>query len=223
MAAIEPELQALRGNLQNMLSMVKRQMENCGLAIRNKDATIAQQVVDDEKKINAQELALDRDSENLLALFTPVATDLRSVIATLRIANDLERIADSAKSLAKILRKEPEKVVYKWMAEMELSEMLEILVSMLKDLADAIHDEDTKPALKAAKRDKSLNQCYKRATKTTARLILENPGHSKKVLSLFLMVRNLERSGDLIKNISEDIVFQIEARVLKHKKMRKGT
>lgn len=223
MAAIEPELQALRGNLQDMLYMVKRQMENCCLAIRKKDASIAQQVVDDERKINAQELAIDRECENLLALYSPVAMDLRLVIATLRITNDLERIGDSAKSLAKILRREPGKVFYKWMAEMELSEMLEILVSMLKDLADAMCDDDTKPALKAAKKDKTLNECYKRATKTTARLIPENPGHSKKILSLFLMVRNLERSGDLIKNISEDIVFQIEARVLKHKKMRKGT
>ena len=223
MAAIEPELQALKENLQDMLAMVKRQMENCLFAIGKKDASLAQRVVDDEKKINAQELTIDRDCENLLALFTPVATDLRLVIATLRITNDLERIGDSAKSLAKILRRKPGKEFYKWMAELKLSDMLEILVSMLKDMADAIQEDDTKPALKAAKKDKSLNQCYKRAIKTTARLILENPDHGNSILSLFQMARNLERSGDLTKNIAEEVVFQIEARVLKHKKNRKST
>lgn len=222
MAAIEPELQALKENLQDMLTMVKRQMENCLLAIEKKDASLARRIVDDEKKINAQELAIDRDCENLLALFTPVATDLRFVIAAMKITNDLERIGDSAKSLAKIVTKEPRKEVYKWMAELELPGMLEVLVSMLKDMGEAIRDEDTKPALKAAKNDKGLNQCYKKAMNTTARLILENPDEGKRILALFLMVRNLERSGDLMKNIAEEIVFQIEARVLKHKKTRGG-
>ena len=222
MAAIELELQALKENLQDMLAMVKRQMENCLLAIEKKDATLAQRVVDDEKKINAQELAIDRDCENLFALFTPVAADLRLVIATLRITNDLERIGDSAKSLAKMLRRKPGKEFYKWVAELELPEMLDILVSMLNDMADALHAEDAKPALKAAKKDKSLNHCYKRAMKTTTRLISENPDQGKNILSLFLIARNLERSGDLTKNIAEEIVFQIDARVLKHKKNQKG-
>lgn len=221
MAAIEPELQSLRRSLQEMLAMVERQMENCLLAMEKRDDSIALRVLNDEKRINALELAIDRDCENLLALFTPVATDLRIVIATLRITNDLERIADSAKSIAKILRRKSGKESYKWMAELELPDMLKVLVAMLKEMADAIHEEDTKPALKAAKKDKSLNQCYKRAVKTTSRLILENPDHGKDILSLFMAVRNLERSGDLTKNIAEEIVFQIEARVLKHK--RKGT
>lgn len=222
MAAIEPELQALKENLADMFAMVRQQMENCVLAIGKKDPSIAEQVVNDENKINAQELAIDRDCENILALFTPVATDLRLVIATLRITNDLERIGDSAKSLAKILSKEPRKEVYKWMAELELPDMLKILISMLHDMGDAIRQEDTKPALKASRRDKHLNQCYKKGMKTTARLILENPEQGKNILLVFLMVRNLERSGDLMKNIAEEIVFQIEARVLKHKKVKKG-
>ena len=221
MPAIEPELQALRENLNDMLSMVKNQLEKCIEAIEKQDSDIAQKVIDDERKINIQELSIDRDCENILALFTPVATDLRLVLATLKITNDLERIGDSAKSLAKVLLDGAGKKNYRWMDALKIVPMLEELVSMLKDMGNAMRKEETKPALKAAKKDETVNEYYKKAVKTTAELILKNPDDGKDILTLFLMVRNLERSGDLTKNIGEEIVFQIEARVLKHKGNKK--
>lgn len=205
-----------------MLAMVKGQMEKCIDAIRKRDVVIAREVVADERKINGQELAIDRDCENILALFTPVATDLRLVMATLKIANDLERIGDSAKSLAKVLIKESGKKRRKWMEDLQFVKMLEVLVSMLKQMGRALRKEDTAPALSALKKDKVLNRLYEQALKTTADLIRKHPDDSKPILTLFLMVRNLERSGDLTKNIAEEIVFQIEARVMKHKGGGKG-
>ncbi|MEX2230848.1 MAG: phosphate signaling complex protein PhoU [Cyclobacteriaceae bacterium] len=218
MPAIEPELQALKENLQDMLSMVKSQIEKCIKAIDKQDASIAKEVVDDEKKINIQELAIDRDCENILALYTPVATDLRLVLATLKITNDLERIGDSAKSLAKMLSNDLSKNEYKWMKELNVVPMLEVLVSMLKEIGNALRKEDTKSVLKTVKKDDDLNDYFKNALKTTASLIRKNPDEAKTILSLFLLIRNLERSGDLTKNIAEEIVFQIEARVVKHRK-----
>jgi len=217
MSAIEPELQALRENLHDMLSMVKEQLEKCVEAINARDANIAQQVIDDEKKVNMQELAIDRDCENILALFTPVATDLRSVIAALKIANDLERIGDSAKSLARLLVGDIGKMEYKWISNLQIVAMLEVLVVMLKDMSAALRKGDSGPALKAAKKDEELNKYFKKALKQTTSLILKHPDDGKTILMLMLMVRNLERSGDLTKNIAEDIIFQLEARVIKHK------
>ena len=217
MPAIEPELQALRENLHDMLSMVKNQIERCMEAIRKQDVELAGKVIDDEKKINIQELAIDRDCENILALYTPVATDLRLVLAALKITNDLERIGDSAKSLAKVVRSDLTKKEYKWMEAMNLVPMLDVLAGMLKDMGTALRKENTKPALKAAKKDEDLNEYFKKAIKTTAELINKNPDDAKGILTLLLMARNLERSGDLTKNIAEEIVFQIEARVVKHK------
>lgn len=221
MPAIDSELQALRENLLDMLSMVRAQLEKCIQAIEENDTNIAAQVKDDEKKVNIQELAIDRDCENILALHTPVATDLRLVIATLKIANDLERIGDSAKSLAKVISEDLTKKEYKWIESLGIVQMLTVLVDMLKEMGNAIKKSDTKPALKAAAKDEELNSYFKKALKTTGDLILKNPDDAKTILTLLLMVRNLERSGDLTKNIAEDIVFQIEAKVVKHKKARK--
>ena len=217
MPAIEPELQALKENLLDMFSMVKGQMEKCVKAIQQTDIDIAKAVLDDEKKINVQEISIDRDCENILALHTPVATDLRLVLATLKITNDLERIADSAKSLAKVLCKDISKKEFKWIESLQIVSMLEIIIVMLKEMGTALKKTDTKPALKAAKKDEELNDLFKKALKTTADLIVKNPDDAKMILSLLLMVRNLERSGDLTKNIAEEIVFQMEARIVKHK------
>lgn len=221
MPAIDSELQALRENLLDMLSMVRAQLEKCIQAIQERDAGLAIQVIDEEKKVNIQELAIDRDCENILALHTPVATDLRLVIATLKIANDLERIGDSAKSLAKVISEDLTRKEYKWIESFRIVEMLSSLTDMLKDMGDAIRKSDTKPALKAAAKDEELNAHFKKALKIAGDLVIKNPDDAKIILTLLLMVRNLERSGDLTKNIAEDIVFQIEARVVKHKKARK--
>jgi len=222
MPAIDHELQALKGNLHDMLSMVKTQLEKCRQSIEERDPDLASEVLNDEKKINVQELAIDRDCENILALHTPVATDLRLVLATLKIANELERIGDSAKSLAKVLAKDIKDAEYKWMDDLKFVEMLEVLVSMLKEMGNSLRKEDTKSALKSVKKDKVLNDYFKKALKTTTSLIKKNPDDAKTILSLFLLIRNLERSGDLTKNIAEEIVFQIEARVVKHKGVKKG-
>jgi phosphate transport system protein len=222
MPAIEPELQALKDNLHDMLSMVKNQMEKCARAIEDRDTGLAKEVIDDEKKINIQELAIDRDCENILALYTPVATDLRLVLATLKITNDLERIGDSAKSLAKVLSSDLSKNEYKWIDALNVVPMLEVLVFMLKEMGNALRKEDPKSAMKAVKKDDVLNDYYKKALKTTTELIKKFPDEAKTILTLFLLIRNLERAGDLTKNIAEEIVFQIEARVVKHKNISKG-
>ena len=221
MPAIEPELQALKENLNDMLSMVKSQMEKCIQTIENKDPAIAKQVMDDERKINIQELAIDRDCENILALFTPVATDLRSVLATLKITNDLERIGDSAHSLAKVLSTNRSKNEYKWMEELNIVPMLEVLVYMLKEMGNSLRKEDSKSALKAVKKDSVINDYFKKSIRITASLIEKNPADAKAILKILLLIRSLERAGDLTKNIAEEIVFQIEARVVKHKRARK--
>jgi phosphate transport system protein len=221
MPAIEPELQALKDNLLDMLTLVKNQMAKCKEAIQKNDIDIAEEVIADEKRVNIQELAIDRDCENILALFTPVATDLRLVLATLKITNDLERIGDNAKSLAKFLINNRDHIHKNWIAELNIQAMLDVLTEMLRDMGEALRKDDTKLARKTSKRDEELNEYNKRAYKITAALIKDHPDEAKELLNLFSITRDLERAGDLTKNIAEEIVFHIEAKVVKHRKDQK--
>jgi phosphate transport system protein len=218
MPAIENELQALKDNVLDMLSLVRNQMIKCKEAIHKNDIALAEEVIREEKNVNTQEIAIDRDCENILALYTPVATDLRLVLATLKMTNDLERIGDCAKSIARFLEDELKTVPKRWLKEFAFEEMLDTLISMLKDMGEALRKEDTKMALKTAKRDEHLNEFNRKAFKTTAALMNENPDDGKTLLQLFSLTRDIERAGDLTKNIAEELVFHIDARVVKHKK-----
>src|SRR5687767_7167641 len=158
MPAIEPELQALKDNLLDMLSLVRNQMIKCKKAIQKNDLSLAEEVLADERKVNMQELAIDRDCESILALYTPVATDLRLVLASLKITNDLERIGDNAKGLARFLSENINDVPKHWLEKFNLEAMLEVLSEMLKDMGEALKKQDTRLARQTTKNDQQLNK-----------------------------------------------------------------
>lgn len=217
-APVELEIQALKENLLDMIGMVEKQLSHCQNVIQKKDVELAEKIIETEKKINAQELAIDKDCENIIALHNPMATDLRFVLATIKISNDLERIADNASSLAKFLKKHIKDIEINLIKEFDIDKMLEVCVVMLKDMHEALKKEDTKLARKVFTKDEALNEINKRSLKTATSLLKQYPDEHPIILRLFAIVRNLERVGDLTKNIGEEIVFHIEARVLKHQK-----
>jgi phosphate transport system protein len=218
MSIIEPELTALKDNLLDMLNLVINQISTCKEAIHKIDVKLAEEVIENEKKVNSQELAIDRDCENVLALHTPVAVDLRFVLSALRISNDLERIGDNTNSLARFIKHNSKEINKKLLEEFRLEKMLEILSSMLQDMRHALKSDDTNLAKETLKKDLLLNEINKKALKTAEAILKDQSTNAKVVLRLFSIVRNLERSGDLTKNIGEEIVFHVEAEVLKHRK-----
>lgn len=218
MVQVALEIQVLKDNLLDMIELVESQVSKCREAIAKRDVLIAKEIIAGEKKVNAQELAIDKDCEHIIALYNPVATDLRFVLATIKISNDLERIADNACSLAKFLEKYIADIDTKLIDQFDIEKMLEVCVVMLKDMHNALKKEDTRLARKVFDKDKTLNDIKDRSLKTALSLLKERPDEHKIILRLFSIVRNLERVGDLTKNIGEEIVFHIEARVLKHQK-----
>lgn len=221
MVQVALEIQVLKDNLLDMIELVESQVSKCREAIAKRDVLIAKEIIAGEKKVNAQELAIDKDCEHIIALYNPVATDLRFVLATIKISNDLERIADNACSLAKFLEKYIADIDTKLIGQFDIEKMLEVCVVMLKDMHNALKKEDTRLARKVFDKDKTLNDIKDRSLKTALSLLKERPDEHKIILRLFSIVRNLERVGDLTKNIGEEIVFHIEARVLKHQKSEK--
>lgn len=218
MAHVEQEIQALKDNLLDMIEMVENQVSKCRQSIEKRDVKLAKEVIASEKKINAQELAIDKDCENIIALYNPVASDLRFVLATIKISNDLERIADNACSLAKFLKKHVADIDYRMFEQFDIEKMLLTCSVMLKDMYEALKNDDAKLARKVFDKDQTLNAINKKSAKSASTLLNEYPEAHKVILRLFTIVRNLERIGDLTKNIGEEIVFHIEAQVLKHQK-----
>ncbi|GAA0892545.1 phosphate signaling complex protein PhoU [Fulvivirga kasyanovii] len=221
MSHLDPEIDSLKNTLLEMLELVTSQLVKCKEATFNADADLAKEVISMEKRVNSLELAIDKRCENILALYNPVATDLRFVLAAFKISNDLERIGDNAEGIANFLFDVMEKAEDDMIEKFKLNMMYDVAISMLHDMEEAMENEDTKLARKIFKKDDQLNENNKNASKIAAELIQKYPNKIKLILKLFSIVRKLERVGDLTKNVGEELIFHIEAKVLKHKKDQK--
>lgn len=220
MVTLDIELSSLKENLLEMLDLVKSQLEKSKKALEQNDVTLAQEVVDHEKRVNALELLIDKDCENILALHNPVATDLRFVLSTIKICGDLESIGDITKGLARFIEKSGKKTPHTFADKFQIPTMIETCISMLADMGEAIRKEDTELAQKIAKKDTVLNEINKNAPSVASELIKANTDKVELILKLYTITRKLERVGDFIKNIGAEVVFHIEAKVLKHKKVK---
>ncbi|HEY5691812.1 MAG TPA: phosphate signaling complex protein PhoU [Cyclobacteriaceae bacterium] len=218
MSNLEIELQALKENLLEMMDLVTQQVAKCKKATLVGDFALAEEVIANEKRINDLELSMDKDCENILALHNPVASDLRFVLAVLKITNDLERIGDNAKNIASFLSKSGHKIDQASVEKFGIDKMYDVSISMLSCLGQALKNDDAELARKTFKDDKYLNKKNKSGPKIAAALIETDPKQAKLIVRMLAVVNKLERIGDLAINIAEEVVFHVEAKVLKHNK-----
>jgi len=219
MTHLDTEIKLLKDNVLELMFLVKNQLEKGRKALDNFDEELAHEIMANEKRVDSLELTIDRDCENILALFNPVAVDLRFVMASFKINSDLERIGDHTNSVAKYILDFGKPIDEGTIKEMQIDEMYETSIKMMSNVFNAFITEDTKLARKVFKLDKTLNEINRNVSDVTAKLIKENLDQTQNYLYLFSIIRKLERVGDLTKNIAEDLIFYIEAKVLKHKKM----
>lgn len=221
MIHLDTELGQLKQAVIDMMILVEHQLEKSKEAYINMDSDLAEEIIHTEKRVNAMEISIDRDCEKLFALLTPVATDLRFVISVLKINSDLERIGDYAENIAKYVIAVEKEFTKEQIERVRLLEMFSIANEMLYSIREAFESDDTKLARKVFKKDKKLNKINENASKIIAAIVKDKPSEIRAFLFLFSTIRKLERVGDHIKNISENIIFYLEAKVLKHKKKLK--
>ena len=178
---IESELVLLKKEIDEMWTLVYNQLDRAGDAVLTLDRELAQQVLVRERRVNAFELKIDSDVEDIIALYNPVAIDLRFVLAMLKINTNLERLGDFAEGIARFALNCHEPALdTELVKQLRLEEMIAQVLSMLADY------------------------------------ISRHPESALSCLNLVSVFRKLERSGDHITNIAEEIVFFIDAKVLKH-------
>jgi len=215
---LEQELAEIKRDLIRMGEHVYVQLERGKESLVNLDKSLAEQIILSEKRINAYELKLDRDCENFLARFQPVAVDLRCVLAVMKINYNLERIGDLAEGIAKFVLETEKNFDKKLLEVTRLIEMYDEGTHMLREVLDAFEQEDSRAAKGVFIRDEILDEINMNAGKVIADYIKNNTDQIEPSLYILSVIRKLERLGDQVKNISEEIVFYIEAVVLKHRK-----
>lgn len=221
MKVLENELQQLKTNVIEMWDVVIIQIQKAREVIETGNQDLVHEMAASEKWIDSYELKNDLECENALALYTPVANDLRFVLAALKINYNLERIADFAWGIAKTVRDDGKCLSADGIEKSNLILMLNTCIQMLTDALGAFETENNELASTVFEKDKILDINNKNAAHVVAELIKTNPEHILNYLSLFTTIRKVERMGDHTKNISEEIIFYLKAKVLRHNRKKK--
>ncbi len=214
---IEKELIGLRDEVSQMWKLVISQLEKAKVAFLENNSEVAREIISREKRVDAFELKIDSDSENYIALYNPVAVDLRLVLSLIKISNTLERIGDFAEGIGRyVLENESERFGADLLEELRMPQMFDTLILMLSESFAALESENTRISGKILGMDDEVDTIYHNAIDVLSKHLEGNTGQIRNGLKLMLVIRKLERIGDRCSNIVEEIVFYVDAKVLKH-------
>ncbi|NWJ52165.1 MAG: phosphate signaling complex protein PhoU [Bacteroidetes bacterium] len=222
MTHLETELNNLKIELNEMWALVLSQVKASSEALISFDKDAASEILFREKMVDVYELKLDRDCENIIALYNPVASDLRLTLAIIRIVTNLERIADFAKGIAKFVVKSNHTTINPELIKAsKVEELLANAYAMLNDAKTALENENSRMAMSIFSKDTLLDEITKESNDIIGDYILKHTEEIDEALSIHSIIRKIERMGDHSNNIAEEIVFYIDAKVLKHNKAAK--
>jgi phosphate transport system protein len=215
----ETELQALKEEISQMWKLVISQVEKSRQAFLTRDMEMAREIISREKRVDVFELKIDCDCENYIALYNPVAVDLRLVLSLIKISSTLERIGDFCEGIARyVIDDFCQTIDPQIIDDLQIEKMFEELSAMLSDSFVALESENTRMAGKILSKDGEVDLLYRNAIDILSNYLQETPNLIRCGLNLMLLIRKLERIGDHCGNIVEEIVFYIDAKVLKHGK-----
>ncbi|GEO05891.1 phosphate transport system regulatory protein PhoU [Adhaeribacter aerolatus] len=221
MNQLEKELLQIKEKVHEMWDLVTFQVNGGKVALVNADKELARKIMKRGKKVNIYDIKIDRMCENLFALFNPVAVDLRWILAILKINANLERIGDTAEGIARLVKEADNPFEAELLQTTQVLEMYDAAEAMLVDARQALAEEDTELAKALIKRDKILDKINSKADKALVSYIQAHPEDIAQALKIANIIRKLERIGDQITNIAEEVVFYVDAKVVKHRQKNK--
>lgn len=211
---IDPVMKELRETLLLMGSRAEAILEKAVQALVERDASLAEQVADDDLEIDRLDVEVDAKVLEALALQAPVASDLREVVGAKMIATDLERVGDLARNIAKSARRlagHVETPIPPAMVRLARSAQ-----DMLRRALNAFAETDAAAARSVLDLDDDLDAAQDRVVRAELDEISAQPHAASEAVDLILVAKNLERVGDHATNVAEDVILIAEARNVKH-------
>ncbi len=210
----DQELGALKDKLLTMASHAESALVNAVKSLLEQDDGLAQEVERQDSVIDQFELELDELCIDLLALRSPVASDLRLIAVAMKITQNLERVGDEATKIARralTLNREAPLAI-----SPDFLRMSGMANDMLKDALDAFVHGNTPKARDLIPRDKAVDALNKQVHRELNDLMLADPGNINRALNLMVVSKSLERIADHAANIAEEVVYLYEARDIRH-------
>jgi phosphate transport system protein len=211
---LHAELDLLQDRLMEMAGRAEDLVARSVEAFLQRDAGVVSQIKSDDRRIDELEVELDERVVGLIALHQPMASDLRHVFTTLKISNDIERVGDHAHNIAKAARR-----LARHRPLPEVPELAELAVHsqlMLRDALAAYATRNAQLAREVCARDDRVDDLRKTVNQLLVALMREDPERITAAQEYIRVAQQLERIGDLSTNISEDVVYLVEGRSIKH-------
>jgi len=207
-------LSSLRGNVLMMAGLAERTLDRAIRGLLQRDDNLCVTAIADDEEIDQLEKQIDKDGVDVLLRFQPVASDLRRVVAAMKLSPNIERIADQATNIARRARKLNKHAP---LPEVELINPIQAsAMAMFKDAIDAFTREDVDLGRAVVARDKDLDLLNKKASRRLTDRMAEDPKQLRGYLNLIFISRCLERVGDHATNIAEDAVYAAAAEDIRH-------
>ena len=210
----EEELGILQTRLLEMGGLAEERVRASVQGLGARDLAVTERVMRGDEPINQLHVEIDERCFRLLALYQPMATDLRSIVATVKINSDLERCGDLAVNIAEAARRYTMHPPVKQL--IDIPRMGEIAQSMLHDALDSFVKRDTALARSVLKCDDELDALKTQVFRELLTYMLQDPSTIEPALDLILVSRHLERIGDHATNVAEDVIFMVSAQDVRH-------
>jgi phosphate transport system protein len=211
---LHDELDVLQERLLEMAGIVERLIREASDAVLGRDGSVAAEIRAADDRVDELEMEIDERVVELLALQQPMATDLRRIVITSKLANDLERMGDHAVNIANAAQRFAAAPPLPEIRE--LAEMADVTRGMVSDALSAYMSRNAAKARMVCITDDKVDDLRRSMYRILVTHMLEDPKRISGALELLLISQNLERIADLTTNISEDVVYLVEGRTIKH-------
>lgn len=210
----DEELKNLKEKLMRMASLTEESISLAVRSLKDRKEELAQKVFKGEKAVNLLDVEIDNLGLQLLALRQPVAVDLRFISSAMRIAVELERIADLSVNIAERVLELLKVPLLKPL--IDIPRMAELAQNMVKDSIDAFINRDDGLARNVCERDDEVDDLNDQIFRELLTYMIQDPTTIKRAVDLILVARHLERMADHATNISEDVIYYVKGKTIKH-------
>lgn len=209
------EIDNLKKLVLSLGAIVEEQIQRAMLALERRDADMASEVILKDREIDSLEIVIEEECLKILALYQPVAKELRFVVAVLKMNNDLERIGDLAGNIAKRALYLSHKERIPLLSDFK--EITEKVQAMVKKSLDSLVNTDMNLAREVCAADDEVDNLTKQILKKTINEIEKDPVRTKDYFNIRSISKNLERIADSATNIAEDVVYLCSGEIIRHK------
>jgi phosphate transport system protein len=214
LGTFDEALASLRNNVLMMAGLAERSLDRALKGLFQRDDDLCAHAIVDDEEIDQLEKQIDKEGVDVLLRYQPVASDLRRVVAAMKLSPNVERIADQATNIARRARKLNR---HPPLPEIELIQPIQAhAMAMFKESIDAFTREDVDLARDVVGRDDALDRMNKMASRRLTQRMAEDPAQLRGYLNLIFISRCLERVGDHATNIAEDAVYAAAAEDIRH-------